>query len=495
MSIRLPRLRTQPVAELTANDWQMIIEQAQSVLERTEGLVASIRQRQNVGLYFDHRDRFIGIATYDIDTESFHGRKATTIYTGNCWINPKWRGANLIQLLAMRVFICAKRQWPMRDVYWFYGSNNYKSYMLLTKNFENYWPRHDLDTPPWERAFIGHLAKRYYGEGFDPSSGVWHGSGARSFKGDDTNVGEKLSADPAIRYYLGHNPGYSHGDRLMCLAPLSMNNGMRITERSAGRVVRKHTPIPSLKHVPKLSTMATAELTPEIGDELIARVSGLMTHDRDLVARLRKHQYVAIFRDRGGAIIATITYDLMGIAFEGRKIAVLYTGGGWMHPDWRNANLMQMLAVRVVATMRRRWPLRPAYWFHGSYSYRTYQMLQNNLKTYWPRPDEETPAFERSLMSHLGEHFFGANFDPDTGIWRNRGDAAFQVEDQEIPPEVLAAPELAYYFQQNPGVTRGDRLACLAPINYQNISAMTDRAIVRVARSGKRQKSSVQSAA
>jgi hypothetical protein len=37
-------------------------------------------------------------------------------------------------------------------VLWFFHSSSVKSDLLLPRNFDVYWPRHDAATPAWERS-------------------------------------------------------------------------------------------------------------------------------------------------------------------------------------------------------------------------------------------------------------------------------------------------------------------------------------------------------
>lgn len=215
--MRIPKLEFKQTSTIDEKTWQDIVELASGELTSTDGLIEALQARERIAIY-RHNEEIIGLAAIDLRPETFNGRKVCAIYTGNTWIRKDWRNANLIQLLAFISMLEAKRTNPLHKMYWFFGSNNYMSYRLLYRNFDTYWPKQGVSTPTWERSYMEHLGEVYF-PGLDKASLIWSQPSSRAFK-DDTKLSEKQRQDPNIQYYLGLNPDFVRGNRLMCMAPL-----------------------------------------------------------------------------------------------------------------------------------------------------------------------------------------------------------------------------------------------------------------------------------
>lgn len=233
--MKIPSLRFQDSQKITDDTWQEIIALAAGELTSTDGLVEALKERQRIAIY-KSKGEIVGISAIDILPEEHNGKKACAIYTGNTWIRQDWRNANLIQLLAFISMLEAKARYPRHRLYWFFGSNNYMSYRLLYRNFEQFWPSPDHETPAWELNYMQHLGKVFFGPDMDEETLIWRQKSSRSFKDEDTQLSNKLKQDPFIQYYLQRNPGYTQGDRLMCMAPLDKNSIPQVIKLAAQRM-------------------------------------------------------------------------------------------------------------------------------------------------------------------------------------------------------------------------------------------------------------------
>ncbi|HEX5126843.1 MAG TPA: hypothetical protein VFW00_08885, partial [Rhodocyclaceae bacterium] len=94
----------------------------------------------------------VGMASVDVFPMEFEGRKLAVIYTSHVLLHEAYRGHNLIQRVGFRSFLETRLRYPLRPIYWFFDTFSYKSYLLLPRNFRDYWPRFDRPTPAWEQA-------------------------------------------------------------------------------------------------------------------------------------------------------------------------------------------------------------------------------------------------------------------------------------------------------------------------------------------------------
>jgi hypothetical protein len=126
---------------------------------------------------------------------------------------------------------------PFSDVYWYFDTFSYKSYLLLPRNLAEYWPRRDRPTPAWESGVIDLLARRQGGDAWSRTTGIIGPQGRRLRAGvadvppDDP--------DPEIRFFLDRNPGHAAGGRLPCLCPLNARNVAAIAWTAIRRRARR----------------------------------------------------------------------------------------------------------------------------------------------------------------------------------------------------------------------------------------------------------------
>ncbi|HUF91889.1 MAG TPA: hypothetical protein VMR23_05890 [Candidatus Limnocylindria bacterium] len=69
------------------------------------------------------------------------------IYPGNTMFEPDVRGGNLVQRIGLRCFLRVRARHPWRPVFLFYDTDSYKSYLMLPRNFAEFWPRRDRPLP------------------------------------------------------------------------------------------------------------------------------------------------------------------------------------------------------------------------------------------------------------------------------------------------------------------------------------------------------------
>ena len=112
-------------------------------------------------------------------------------------------------------------------------------YLLLTRNFETYWPRHDAPTPEPRAALIDQLATRTYGPAWRPARGVAVRSGQKRLR--ETAAPLVLNPDtaPDLAIFARANPGHAEGDMLICLCPLTAKNWISVARKALQRWRRR----------------------------------------------------------------------------------------------------------------------------------------------------------------------------------------------------------------------------------------------------------------
>jgi len=143
-----------PTGSLTPAQWDeiWILTQEFFVVERAYA-EEELRRRQSIAL-FRMNGALLGMASLEVYPANFRGRDLAVISTTHVLLRENWRGRNLLQRLGLRTFLATRLRYPLRPIYWFFDTFSYKSYLLLPRNFVQFWPRHDQPTPEARAALI-----------------------------------------------------------------------------------------------------------------------------------------------------------------------------------------------------------------------------------------------------------------------------------------------------------------------------------------------------
>jgi hypothetical protein len=169
---------------------------------------------------------------------TFAGATCGVMYGAWAAIDPAFRGGQLLQWAGLVTWLKYRRRHPLRRTYFVIMASTYTSYLLLTRNFAEYWPRRQAPTPPLERALLDTVMRRVAGSDWDAEAGVVRRYGRLRYRegvvADDGDQG-----DPEVAYYAARNPGQREGDSLACVAPLSLRNWRTVAWRAVARSTRR----------------------------------------------------------------------------------------------------------------------------------------------------------------------------------------------------------------------------------------------------------------
>jgi hypothetical protein len=199
---------------------------------------AELRRRQNIAL-IRMNGALLGMAAIDAYPTEFRGRKLAIIATSHVLLRENWRGRNLLQKLGLRTFLKVRLRYPFRPIYWFFDTFSYKSYLLLPRNLQTFWPRHDQPTPEPCAALIDHLATQTYGPAWRPARGIVVRSGQKRLRETAAPFGFGAEATAELEFFARSNPGHAEGDMLVCLSPLTVSNWVSIARKAAERRRRR----------------------------------------------------------------------------------------------------------------------------------------------------------------------------------------------------------------------------------------------------------------
>jgi hypothetical protein len=225
----------QRTRDLTPRDWGDIWTLTAEFFDVERDFAeAELRKRERIAL-FRMNGALLGMASITIYPAKFRGRGIAVINTSHVLIRENWRGRNLIQKLGFRTFLGTRLRHPFRAIYWFFDTFSYKSYLLLPRNFVEFWPRLDAATPEPRAALIDQLATQLYGPAWRPARGIAVRSGQKRLRASAAPLALAADSSPDLRFFATANPGHAEGDMLICLCPLSVHNWWSVARRALAR--------------------------------------------------------------------------------------------------------------------------------------------------------------------------------------------------------------------------------------------------------------------
>jgi hypothetical protein len=230
----------QPVGALQPGDWDELWGFAERFTDTTrEVFEASVREKK-VFVFIRERAtrRLVGIGGIDLYAVEWQGERRWVIYAGNTVFEEGVRGFSIVQQVGFQTYLKARLRHPLEQVFLFFDTYSFKSYLMLPRNFAEYWPRHDQATPPHVLAFQDHLGRLRYGDRWDAARGLCT-RGNRKLKPWVARITEDERQDPHIAYYAARNPGYAEGDMLAVLVPLHARNWVQALRSVARRARRR----------------------------------------------------------------------------------------------------------------------------------------------------------------------------------------------------------------------------------------------------------------
>lgn len=152
---------------------------------------------------------------------------------------------------------------------------------------------------------------------------------------------------------------------------------------------------------------------------------------------------------------------------DGRCV-VIFPGDTLFDPKVRGKSLVQSLGLLYYLECRLKHPTLPVYMVYGTFSYKSYLMLPRNFRTFWPRPDEPTPAREQALLLDVARRFYADVRERPGGALVGRTTKRLREGVASIDQATLAEPAIRYFHEQNPGYVDGEVLLCLIPLHAAN---------------------------
>lgn len=203
---------------------------------------SDLKNKDQVFLLFDQFDGSLqGFSTIKVFKESINGKEFVAIYSGDTIINESYWGQTALQRSFFNFIIKTKMKNLGVPVYWFLISKGYKTYLLLSRNFPNYWPRHDAATPEYESEILNQLSLKMFGDNWLPEEGVLRfNEPMGKLKQGVAPISQSMLEHKDIAFFLAKNAKHTNGDELCCLGKIdsdvAINYPLKLTKKLAQKI-------------------------------------------------------------------------------------------------------------------------------------------------------------------------------------------------------------------------------------------------------------------
>lgn len=186
-------------------------------------------------------DRVVGFSTQTFFDLKVDGKRVRGIFSGDTIVDPAYWGNNALANTFYRRLVIERIKQPFVPFYWFLISKGYKTYLLLTNNFYNYYPNvrgHDEKYRRITEAYCEQLFPQY----FDREKMLLDfGNDYVRLKGDVADITPELrAANPHIAFFEKVNPTWRRGTEVPCIGACDYESLFRSIVDVPVKWVRKH---------------------------------------------------------------------------------------------------------------------------------------------------------------------------------------------------------------------------------------------------------------
>lgn len=179
-----------------------------------------------------------GFSTITTFERTVQGRRVVGIFSGDTIVAKEHWSQTALQRAFFVYVMKVKLRHPLVPVYWFLISKGYKTYLLLARNFPEYWPRWERPTPAWQTAVLDDFARERYPAAWQPDLGLLRFARCEGrLKGDVARIDARARSLPEVRFFEARNPGHADGDELCCLGRVDARLGVSYTCKLARKAL------------------------------------------------------------------------------------------------------------------------------------------------------------------------------------------------------------------------------------------------------------------
>lgn len=169
-------------------------------------------------------DELVGFTTLKVYDAVWRGRNIRVLYSGDTVVARAHWGQQALAFAWIAHIGEIRRQVPETPLYWFLlvkGHRTFKYLSVFANDFFPHWQMPQLEL----QALAGQLAAVRYGNCFDAGRGIVHFPASQGhLRAELAEATPEELSKPAVRFFFARNPGFRHGDELVCLCEVEAGN-------------------------------------------------------------------------------------------------------------------------------------------------------------------------------------------------------------------------------------------------------------------------------
>lgn len=180
---------------------------------------------KNWVLLFADGQRLRGFTTLLAYETAGDGEPISVIYSGDTIMaRDGWKTTTLPRSWITAVRTLRERYLRGNRLYWLLLTSGFRTYRLLPVFWREFYPRYGVRTPPDVQALLNRLAIERLGSCYQNEKGIVRFTSPHVLRDELREVGPGRQSEPHVAFFMERNPGWCHGDELVCLTEISFDN-------------------------------------------------------------------------------------------------------------------------------------------------------------------------------------------------------------------------------------------------------------------------------
>lgn len=180
---------------------------------------------KNWVLLFADGQRLRGFTTLLAYETAGDGEPISVIYSGDTIMaRDGWKTTTLPRSWITAVRTLRERYLRGNRLYWLLLTSGFRTYRLLPVFWREFYPRYGVRTPPDVQTLLNRLAIERLGSCYQNEKGIVRFTSPHVLRDELREVGPGRQSEPHVAFFMERNPGWCHGDELVCLTEISFDN-------------------------------------------------------------------------------------------------------------------------------------------------------------------------------------------------------------------------------------------------------------------------------
>jgi hypothetical protein len=200
-----------------------------------ENFTADLEKKTHVIMLYDpESNRLCGFSTQKIFPFKLNGEEILVLFSGDTIIRKEYWGSLQLSIAFGKLMIETIRLNPAQNFYWMLISKGVRTYKFLHAFFIEYFPKFGTEISPEIKIMMDALAYSMYPEQYDKASMVIRALPDGQYLRPEFQQFE-VSGNRELDTFFKLNPGFSHGDELVCFTHLTIENLRPFIKRALQR--------------------------------------------------------------------------------------------------------------------------------------------------------------------------------------------------------------------------------------------------------------------